>query len=81
MTEGQARNKWKDYLAATGLQITPHQLRHAYATILFDAGIDDKDAQELLGHANISTTRDIYTHISKSRFEKTAQKLNAAIGR
>lgn len=81
MTEGQARNKWKEYLAATGLQITPHQLRHAYATILFDAGVDDKDAQELLGHANISTTRDIYTHISKSRFEKTAQKLNAAIGR
>ena len=81
MTEAQARSNWKKYLKETGLNITPHQLRHAYATILFDAGVDDKDAQELLGHANISTTRDIYTHISKSRFEKTAQKLNAAIGR
>lgn len=81
MKESQARSNWEKYLKETGLNITPHQLRHAYATILFDAGIDDKDAQELLGHANISTTRDIYTHISKSRFEKTTQKLNAAIER
>ena len=64
---------------ATGVNATPHQLRHAYATILFDAGLDDKDAQELLGHANISTTRDIYTHITQKRREKTAAILNAAI--
>ena len=81
MTETQFQRQWELYTKATGLKITPHQLRHAYATILFDAGIDDKDAQELLGHANIATTRDIYTHISKSRLEKTASILNAATNR
>ena len=74
----QFQRKWEKYCKETGLKITPHQLRHAYATILFDAGIDDKDAQELLGHANLSTTRDIYTHITQSRKEKTASILNAA---
>ncbi|MBS7299062.1 MAG: tyrosine-type recombinase/integrase [Eubacteriales bacterium] len=47
--------------------MTPHQLRHAYATILYEAGIDEKDAQELMGHTSIQLTRDIYTHISKKR--------------
>lgn len=56
--------------------ITPHQLRHAYATLLFDAGIDEKDAQQLLGHASIVMTRDVYTHISSERKEKTARILN-----
>lgn len=78
LTETQFHRQWELYCKETGLQITPHQLRHAYATILFDAGIDDKDAQELLGHANLSTTRDIYTHITQSRKEKTASILNAA---
>lgn len=57
--------------------ITPHQLRHAFATILFDAGIDVKDAQEILGHASIQVTRDIYTHIRQQRREDTADRLNA----
>ena len=56
--------------------ITPHQLRHAFATILFDAGIDVKVAQELLGHSSIQVTRDIYTHIRKGRMESTAETLN-----
>ena len=62
--------------AAEGSAITPHQLRHAFATILFDAGIDVKVAQELLGHSSIQVTRDIYTHIRKSRMESTAETLN-----
>ncbi len=56
--------------------ITPHQLRHAYATMLFDAGVDEKDAQELLGHTSIIMTKDVYTHISEARKEKTAKILN-----
>ena len=67
---------WKKYCEETGLDLTPHQLRHAYATILFEAGLDEKDAQELKGHSNISTTHDIYTHISKMRKAKTAELLN-----
>ena len=54
---------WDKYRTETGLNITPHQLRHAYATTLYDAGIDIKTAQYLLGHANIQTTMDIYTNL------------------
>lgn len=57
--------------------LTPHQLRHGFATILFEAGIDEKDAQELLGHSSISVTRDTYTHIRRTRKEQTAEKLNS----
>lgn len=56
--------------------VTPHQLRHAFATILYEAGIDEKDAQELMGHTTIAMTRDIYTHVTAAHREKTAQKLN-----
>lgn len=79
LSETQFQRQWELYCSSAGIGATPHQLRHAYATILFDAGLDDKDAQELLGHANISTTRDIYTHITQKRREKTAAILNAAI--
>lgn len=56
--------------------ITPHQLRHAFATILFDAGVDIKDAQDILGHASIQITRDIYTHIRQERRQATADQIN-----
>lgn len=71
------KTTWKHYCDDLGITITPHQLRHAYASILFDAGIEAKDAQELLGHSDISVTQNIYTHIQKTRKEKTADKLNA----
>ena len=61
---------------ATGLKVTPHQCRHRFATILYEAGIDDRMAMDLLGHRNIATTREIYTHISNSKRESTAEQLN-----
>lgn len=73
---GNFTRLWNKYRAETGLNITPHQLRHAYATILYDAGIDLKTAQYLLGHANIQTTMDIYTHLSKSRQDSASDILN-----
>ena len=73
--------QWKAYQRATQLDVTPHQLRHTYATILFEADIDVKDTQTLMGHADISTTRNIYTHIRKNRLEQTAAKLNQFIGK
>lgn len=46
---------------------TPHQLRHTYASLLYDAGVDAKSAQEMMGHSNIQTTLEIYTHLSREK--------------
>lgn len=78
-TQTVYRRQWSKYQQSTGLSITPHQLRHAFATICFEAGIDEKDAQQLLGHASVSTTRDIYTHIREQRRKQTADKLNSFV--
>ena len=77
MTEMHFQRLWKAYAAESGVTATPHQLRHAYATMLFEADVDEKDAQDLLGHAQISTTRDIYTHIRDQRREKTYAQLRS----
>lgn len=76
LTQIAFRRRWERYVADTGITCTPHQLRHAYATFLYDAGVDEKAAQELLGHSSIVVTRDIYTHIKQSRRAETAAKLN-----
>jgi len=73
------QRRWKKYCDETGLIITPHQLRHTYATILFEAGIDEKDAQHLMGHSDVSITKNIYTHIRSKRLKETAEKLNTYI--
>lgn len=76
LTKTQYRKRWEKYCAAIGCEITAHQLRHGYATILYEAGIPDKDAQELLGHSSITVTRDVYTHIRQSQKKATGKKLN-----
>ena len=62
----------KQYSQSSGVTCTPYQLRHAYATILYEANIPDKDAQYLMGHTSITVTRDVYTSISKRQMERTA---------
>ena len=75
MDNSQVTRAWAKYQKETGITATPHQLRHHYATTLFDAGIDIKSAQRLLGHTDIHTTLQIYTHLSETRKDSSAEKL------
>lgn len=77
LSEQAFRRHWERYCRESGVTVTPHQLRHAYATMLLRAGIEAKSAQTLLGHANIQTTLDIYTHISDQMRKEDFAKLNS----
>ncbi len=75
LTNDQVTGLYNQYREASGVTVTPHQIRHGYATALFENGIDPKTAQTLLGHAQLSTTMDIYTHVCEDVISAAAKKM------
>lgn len=57
-------------------QISIHGFRHTHASLLFEAGASIKDVQSRLGHSDIQTTMDVYTHVSKTAKEQLANTFN-----
>ncbi len=75
----QLRKRWTAYCLEINHKFTQYQLRHAYALILYRAGVDVKTAQYFLGHTDFSTTMNIYTQFSKEKNLAAAENINSYV--
>lgn len=76
INKGRFDKAYARYKKETGISCTSHQLRHYFATLCFDANLDEKDLQNIMGHAKISLTKEIYIHIRQERRDEAKSKLN-----
>ena len=72
------QKRLKEYLERSGLRnsITPHSLRHSFATVMIEKGANIKAVSQILGHANCKITIDLYTHLSSEHLRAVIQRCN-----
>lgn len=81
ITEADFERGWRNYkkmlstYSGTVSNIRAHDLRHTFATLLYDAGVDIKSAQYFLGHTTPQVTMQIYTHLSEEKAKQSAAQL------
>jgi integrase len=78
LTKSRFETLYNHYQKNVGITATAHQLRHSFATIAIENGVDIKAVSEILGHKQISTTLDIYTDFRKKALESSRKILNSA---
>ena len=78
LTKRRFETLYRHYQGDVGITATAHQLRHSFATVAIENGVDIKSVSEILGHRQISTTLDIYTEFRNAALERSRKALNSA---
>ncbi len=78
LTKRRYATLYSHYQKEVGITCTAHQLRHSFATVAVENGVDIKSLSEILGHKQISTTLDIYTDFRKASLDRSRDALNKA---
>jgi integrase len=77
LSEHRFERLYKDYCRDTGISCSSRQLRHSFATVAVEEEVSPKDLQNALGHADITTTMNVYAAARKKSIKKVAEKLNS----